>query len=362
MGFKTEISKLHYNKQAKGLTFNFLKFCSLFYAVGSSLRNKLYDKNILKPKRVDAFVISVGNLTTGGVGKTPVVAAIANYLTDKGEKIAIISRGYGSELSKNVRVKNCCAPLAPISSEVNVISNGERIFFDAKMAGDEPHWLSENTKAVVITAKNRYEGATYAVRNFGATKIILDDGFQHRKLHRDLDVVLIDSKMGFGNENLLPAGPLREGLEAFSRIDKLVVVSKNTDHSRAEKYAKIMGKKLKKDTLVCYSEPDYAYNIFNEDEKLQTGEEVVAFCAIGQPKQFYNFLTDYKTVKTIDFDDHHVYTQADVDNLCAQGISTLVTTEKDGGKLLKLNFDDKKIFALKLKTKFDVETLLNENR
>lgn len=346
MGFKTDISKMHYNKNAKGALFSLLKFCSLFYAVGSNLKNKLYDKYILKPKKVDAYVISVGNLTTGGVGKTPVVAEIAKHLTQKGETVAIISRGYGSKLS---------------NKNINIISDGKNIFYTAETAGDEPHWLSENTKAIVITTKKRYEGAKFAIDKFGATKIILDDGFQHRKLHRDLDIVLIDSEKGFGNENLLPAGPLREGLEAFNRIDKLVVVSKNIDHTRAEKYAKIMGKKLKKDTVVCYSEPDFAYNIFNTEEHLADGEAVMAFSAIGQPQQFYKFLKNYDVKKTVDFDDHHNYTQKDADKLQHASVDlnakNLITTEKDGGKCKNLSFY-LKIYALKLKTKLDVEKLL----
>lgn len=371
MQLKTKISKLHYDKGAKGGLFNLLKGCSYFYALGSALKNKLYDKNVLHPKKVDAYVVSVGNLTTGGVGKTPVVAQIARYYLEKNEKVAIVSRGYGSELSKKTRTKTCCAPIMPLSSGINLISDGEHIFFNAKMAGDEPHWLAENTKAIVITTKNRYEGAKYAIEKFGATKIILDDGFQHRKLHRDLDIVLIDSEMGFGNENLLPAGPLREGLEAFNRIDRLVVVSKNTDHTRAEKYAKIMGKKLKKDTVVCYTEPDFAYNIFNKEEILpavgqaspdnnEAKPKVVAFSAIGQPQQFYKFLTDYEVVKTVDFDDHHNYTQSDIEELRKSGATTFITTEKDAGKLLGLDFKDMKVFALKLQTKIDVETLLND--
>lgn len=347
MGLKTQISKIHYKKEPKGFLFSVLKFCSLFYGIGSALKNKLYDTGKLKPKKVDAYVISVGNLTTGGVGKTPVVAEIAKYLTQKGEKVAIVSRGYGGKLKG-----------------INVISDGENIYFDADKAGDEPRWLAENTKAVVITAKNRYEGAKFAIAKFGATKIILDDGFQHRKLHRDLNIVLIDSEMGFGNENLLPAGPLREGPEAFKRVDKLVVVSKNTDHSYAEKYAKVMGKKLKKDTVVCYVEPDYAYNIFHEEEKLEPKETVVAFSAIGQPKQFYKFLTDYYVATKIDFDDHHNYTQKDAEKI--QHLSTdinvkkLITTEKDGGKCTGLKFY-LKLYVLKLKTKLDVKKLLNEN-
>ena len=344
MGFKTDISKIHYDKNANGRFFSLLKFCSYFYAIGSGLKNRFYDKGVLKPKKVRAYVVSVGNLTTGGVGKTPVVAQIAKYYIKKGEKVAIVSRGYGSKLN---------------GKNINIISDGEKIFFDAKTAGDEPFWLGDNVKgAYVITSQNRYMAAKYAIEKFGVTKIILDDGFQHRKIHRDLDIVLIDSTMGFGNENLLPAGPLREGIEAFSRIDKLVVVSKNTDHARAEKYAKIMGKKLKKETLVCYTEPDFVYDIFNAEEKLPQGSQVLAFSAIGQPQQFYNFLKDYNVVKTLDFDDHHNYAQNDIEKLSKFGIKALVTTEKDAGKLMNLDFGDLKIFALKLKTKLDVQKLL----
>lgn len=345
MGLKAAISKIHYDKNARGVIFALLRIFSIFYAFVSGLKNKLYETGKLVPKKVDAYVISIGNLTTGGVGKTPVVAQIANYLKTKGEKVAIVSRGYGGKLSG-----------------VNVISDGSGIFFEADKAGDEPRWLAENTKAVVITSKSRFKGAEFAINKFGATKIILDDGFQHRKLHRDLDIVLVDSEMGFGNENLLPAGPLREGLEAFDRIDKLVVVSKNTDHTRAVKYAKIMGKKLKKETFICYNEPDFVYNILHPEEHLPKGETVLAFSAIGQPKQFYQFLGDYNVVKTVDFDDHHNYTISDVEKLqqiCIDlDIKTLVTTEKDAAKLTNLGFF-LKVFALKLKTNLDVEALLN---
>lgn len=359
MSFKVSIAKIHYSKDNKGLLFNFLKFASYFYGLGSAIKNKLYEKKVLKPYKVAARVISVGNLTTGGVGKTPVVEQTANYYINKGEKVAIVSRGYGAKLS---------------NKNINIVSDGETVFFKADLAGDEPFWLAENAKGTcVITSKNRYDASKYAIEKFDSTIIILDDGFQHRKLHRDLDIVLIDSEMGFGNENLLPAGPLREGMEAFNRIDKLVVVSKNTDHTRAEKYAKIMGKKLKKETFVCYTEPDFAYNIFNVEEKLSNvgraylpdnqdvkiKEKVLAFSAIGQPEQFYNFLSDFNVVKTVDFDDHHNYTQDDIDKLCTFGIKFFITTEKDAGKLLGLDFGDLKVYALKLKVSIDLDKLLN---
>lgn len=335
MNLKTEITKIHYNKDAKGLLLKLLEFGAIFYGIGSGLKNLLYDKNILKPKKVDAFVISVGNITTGGVGKTPVVSEIAKYFVAQGEKVAIVSRGYGGKLS---------------NKNVNVISDGEKVFYNAQLAGDEPFWLATNSNgAIVITTKNRFEGAKYAVEQFGVTKIILDDGFQHRKLHRDLDIVLMDSKMGFGNEKLLPAGPLREGMEAFSRIDKLVVVSKNVDHSRAEKLAKIMAKKMKVEAFVCKTEPDYVYNI-KTGEKLAQGTEATALCAIGQPQQFYAFLSAYKIKQTIDFDDHHSYVEEEL----PEGL--IITTEKDAVKMQKFSRDD--IFALKLKTVIDVENLI----
>ena len=339
MNIKTKITKIHYNKNAKGFLIKLLEFASIFYGIGSRLKNWLYDQNILKPEKVNAFVISVGNLTTGGVGKTPVVSEIAGYFISKGQKTAIISRGYGGKLS---------------NKNINVISDGEKIFYNARLAGDEPFWLATNTKgAVVITSKNRYKASKYAIEKFGVTKIILDDGFQHRKLHRDLDIVLMDSEKGFGNEKLLPAGPLREGTESFTRIDRLVIVSKNTDHhTKAEKLARIMSKKMKVQTQVCLTEPDYVYNI-KTGKHLDTGAEITALCAIGQPEQFFKFLKDYKIKAEIVFDDHHIYKEEEI----PQGI--IITTEKDAVKMLDFNRTD--IYALKLKTVIDIETFLNSS-
>ena len=338
MNLKTRITQLHYDRDAKGGLVKLLECCSFVYGVGSYLKNWFYDKKILRPKKVDAYVISVGNMTTGGVGKTPVVLEIARYLAKKGEKVAIVSRGYGGKLS---------------NKNVNVISDGKNIFYTAAMAGDEPFMLAQKADGVcVLTCKNRYKAAKFAIENFGVTKIILDDGFQHRKLHRDLDIVLMDSKMGLGNEKLLPAGPLREGAEALERIDKLLVVSKNIDHTRAEKFAKIMQKRLSIETHLCYTEPDYIYNI-KTGEKLEEGTSITAICAIGQPQQFFDFLSGFELKETIALDDHHQYTPIDLVDIRGN----IVTTEKDAVKLLRFGKDN--IYALKLKTTVDVERLLN---
>ena len=337
MNLKTKITKLHYRRNPSGLLFDVLKFCSIFYGMASSIKNFLYDKKILKPKKVEAYVISVGNMTTGGVGKTPIVCEIAKYLIKQGKKVAIVSRGYGGRLS---------------NKSINMISDGTSIYFDAHQAGDEPYWLAENTPyCYVFTCKNRYLASNYAVDKFGVEVIILDDGFQHRKLHRDLDIVLMDSVKGFGNENLLPAGPLREGSEALDRIDKFVVVSKNTKHDTAEKVAKIMHKRLNIPTQVCYTEPDYVYNIKN-GQRLMEGLAVTAMCAIGQPEQFYDFLSNYRIANKITFDDHHQYSPIDIVDITG----SIITTEKDAVKLAK--FDRNNIYALKLKTIIDLDELL----
>lgn len=338
MNLKTEITKLHYDKNAKGVLFNLLKFCSVFYALGADFKNFLYDKNIVKPKKVNAYVISVGNFTTGGVGKTPVVAEIARYFVDKGERVAIVSRGYGGKLD---------------NKKVNVISDGINLYHKADMAGDEPYWLAVNLNmCAVLTCSNRYKACQHAIKELGVTKIILDDGLQHRKLHRDLNIVLVDSEKMFGNENLLPAGPLREKPD-FGRVDKLLIVSKNVDHTKAEKLAKIFNKKQGVKTLVAKVEPDYVYNIIS-GEHLEKGSEITALSAIGQPEQFYQFLeNDYKIKEKITFDDHHQYTLNDIENIEGD----IITTEKDAVKLALLGKSN--IYALKLKTNFDVESILN---
>lgn len=337
MNFKSEITKIHYDKNAEGFFFGFLKFASFFYGIGSGAKNFLYDRGFLKPKKVNAFVISVGNFTTGGVGKTPVVAEIARYYVERGERVAIVSRGYGGKLD---------------NKNVNVISDGINLYYKADMAGDEPYWLAVNLNmCAVLTCSNRVKAAEYAIKELEVTTIILDDGFQHRKMARDLDILLVDSEKMFGNENLLPAGPLREKPN-FERVSKLIVVSKNVNHQRAEKFAKIMNKKQNVPTLVAKVEPDYVYNIIS-GEHLEKGGEITALSAIGQPEQFYQFLeNDYKIKEKRTFDDHHQYVSEDIENI--QG--NIVTTEKDAVKLALLNKTN--IYALKLKTVIDVESLL----
>ena len=148
MNLKSKITEMHYSEE-KNFLYAFLWLPSIFYKLVTNIRNFLYDKNIFKAVTVDANVISVGNLTTGGVGKTPLVAEIAKYYLSKNELTAVISRGYGGKLS---------------SKSVNVISDGNEIFYNAEMAGDEPYWYAENISGlIVITCSSRVKAAKYAI-------------------------------------------------------------------------------------------------------------------------------------------------------------------------------------------------------
>jgi tetraacyldisaccharide 4'-kinase len=319
MNFKSKITKIHYDKNSRNY---FLEFLSMFYCIAVFVRNKLYDWKILPSVKVDAYVISVGNLTTGGVGKTPVVAELAKYFIASGKKTAIISRGYGGKLSNKTP---------------RVITEN----YSAKDVGDEPYWFFQNIKgAIVITCKNRVDAANTAIKDFQAEVIILDDAYQHRKIQRDLDIVLADSEKRFGNEKLLPAGPLRENLKGLERADKFVVVNKSIDD-------------INDDAIVCNIRPDYVYNI-KTGERLNSSEKAIAICAIGQPEQFYAFLKDFEITEKITFDDHHLYELNDIENITGN----IITTEKDAVKLKEFNKDD--IFALKLRTELDIERLLND--
>ena len=180
---KTYISKLHYKKELNGvdkIVLFGLKIISIPYFIGSSIKNYLYKKKIFKEFDTNCRVISVGNLTTGGTGKTPITAEIANYFAKKGEKVCIVSRGYKGKLD---------------NSKPNLISDGETIFYDAEMAGDEPYWLSKNCKGIaVVTCSDRRKGIEFYKQKTGCNTFILDDGFQHRRVKRNWNLLIIDGE------------------------------------------------------------------------------------------------------------------------------------------------------------------------
>ena len=356
MNIKILLTKFHYKKnytpaEAIGAAclYALLALPALVYFIIIKIRNFLYRKKILKTFRPHHYTISVGNLTTGGTGKTPITAEIANYFVKKGEYPAILSRGYGGELS---------------NKEVNVISNGEKINYEAKQSGDEPYWLAQHCKgAAVLTCSSRIKAAQFAKKELHCTKLILDDGYQHQKLERDLNILVVDSEKQFSNGCVLPLGALREPLSEIKIADKIVVVNKNFNDKKARTFARYLRKKYHKPSFVCSMEPDEIYNIIT-GKPLDEAKAVIAFSAIAQPEQFYKYLRRFEVMETKDFPDHHIYTESDLRELGVlknkYGAEAMITTEKDAVKLKEIATDKDEIYALKLKPALNLKGLLDE--
>ena len=359
---KNFISNLHYTNPKylvleEKLAYYLLGVAKLFYNIGVNFRLLSYKTGYKKPTKVDAYVISIGNITTGGTGKTPVCVALANYFSETlNKKTAILSRGYGGKLA---------------NSKVNIISDGENIFFSAHMSGDEPYWLAYNAqKTSVLTCKNRIEAAQIAIAEQKAEVLLLDDGFQHLKLHRDFNIMLVDGNLKFGNGNLLPQGPLREPLKEINRADCILVMNKRSLDKKAiencENFAQKLAEKYNKKTVVCNFAPVGIFNL-NDNSKLFSPKKVYAFAGIGQPKFFFEYLKkqDFELAKERMFEDHHLYTIDDIKNILAEAkkmdVNAIVTTEKDAVKikaLLDKNPSDIDFYALKLGLDIDIANIL----
>ena len=191
----------------------FFYLLSLPYGGAVRARNRLFDLGVLRQEKVGCPVVSVGNLTVGGTGKTPMVILLAGMLRDRGMRPAVLSRGYGGKST----------------SDVLVVSDGSQILAGPEEAGDEPVLIARRLKGIpVLAGAKRALTGRYARENFGVDVMVLDDGFQHRWIHRDLDIVLLDSRQPLGNGLLLPRGPLREPPSALERAG-VVVFTRSED-------------------------------------------------------------------------------------------------------------------------------------
>jgi tetraacyldisaccharide 4'-kinase len=182
--------------------------CSQAYELAARLRVKLYETGFLKQQNLQCKVVSIGNITVGGTGKTPVTLHVADLLRRMGYKVAVISRGYGGSAGK----------------KAGIVSDGQEIKMTPEEAGDEPYMISLKLKGIpVIVGRDRVKAGRFAIGEFGSDIIVLDDGFQHLGLRRDLNIVLLDSANPFGNGYLLPRGVLREPLSHLGRADAFVL-------------------------------------------------------------------------------------------------------------------------------------------
>ena len=326
INIKTYFQNIHYNRTKPNFLLGLgLGSVEFFYKNIIKFKNYLYKIGVLKEEKVNAYVICVGNLTTGGVGKTPIVAELANKIS-KDKKVAIISRGYGAKLS---------------NKKPNIIRDFSEVKFEnGALCGDEPYQLAKKVEnVVIITCANRIKASNLAINKYGAEVIILDDGFSNRTIKKDEVIIVADSKMRFGNNRLLPYGPLREPIDRIYDADKIFVVDKGDKNiDSAIEYFQ----KFNKPILKCSMKPKKIYNLAtNAEVKIAAKQNIIAFCAIGQPEQFYDFAGEfYNVIEKISFDDHHKYTQNDIKNLIKLAkkheINSFITTQKDETKLKEL--------------------------
>lgn len=305
---------------------------SLMYGLGVRMRNALYQRGILRTFAVDAPVISVGNLTVGGTGKTPLVEWIAGQLVQRGLRVTVLTRGYGRKSSGRV-----------------VVSDGNTIRSNVDEAGDEPFLLAQNLngRAAVICDADRVGAARWTIANLKTDVFILDDAFQHQRIKRDLNVLTIDATDPWGDRSLLPKGKLREPLCEISRAD-CVVITRAVESTVNELRSEIESKGLGLPTFVSSIEFVGLQKLDEINSSPETHaiaeKPVIAFCGIGNPESFFSLVrgAGFQLKDTSAFRDHYNYQQADIDRLVNQaarhGAAAILTTAKDAVKLTSLRF------------------------
>lgn len=307
------------DKNAPGsrLLYSLLKLAAMCYAAVVAVRNWLYDKSVIRAKHAEVPVVCVGNITTGGTGKTPLVAWLCNMLAKKGFRCAVLTRGYKA---------------------------GKGAF------ADEPAMLARAAaKAKVIVNPDRVAGAAKATKKFDANVIIMDDGFGHRRLARDLDIIAIDATEPFGYGRLLPAGLLREPVKSIRRADAVVITRFN--QSVPEHIAEIENriKQIKPEILLARAihKPIAIRMMKNVELSFEQLREkkVFAFCGIGNPEAFYSTLAELKLNVTGSktYCDHHDYSQDDVARICEEAryleADIIISSQKDWVKTALLSLE-----------------------
>lgn len=318
---------------------------SCLYAVVAWARTLLYDIGFFKPYHAAVPVVSVGNITVGGTGKTPVVDSLVKYLTSQGKKVAIISRGYrGAYAGK-------CGRVTP---------SGDGDILSAVESGDEPFLLASRNPGVdVYVARKRRHGVAAAEAN-GAECIVLDDAFQHLAVARDVDIVLLDGRAPFGNGSLLPAGNLREVPRAINRANLIVLThaGANTLHLKND-IDMVMCQNYLADCLVDLDNRPVPWSQIE-------GKRCLAFAGIARPDDFFNKLRERDCVlaEAISFADHQEYNDDVITRIkhASENVEYILTTEKDMVKLLGHTFPVP-CLAVPLELMFDnfevVESTLN---
>ncbi|HMK56359.1 MAG TPA: tetraacyldisaccharide 4'-kinase [Dissulfurispiraceae bacterium] len=304
-----------------------MRVVEFLYHLGYAAKKRIV---LARRKRLPAKVISIGNLTVGGTGKTPAAIAVAEEAKNRGYQPIILTRGY---------MGNARGPC--------FVSDGADILLNAEQAGDEPLVMARRLKNVpVVKSADRYEGGLLALRRFGDSAerpllFILDDGFQHWMLHRDADVVLVDGQTGFGNGKMLPVGPLRGPLSELKDAD-ILVITKTRNEQLADNI-----RKVNPEAPIFFATHEITGLVRPDGETVDRAvlknKKVLAFCGIANPGSFRKTISRFgcEVVELRQFRDHHRYNEKELRNMEAKarelGAEFLLTTEKDMVKLIELS-------------------------
>jgi tetraacyldisaccharide 4'-kinase len=315
---------------------------SFVYERFVQLRLYLYRKRIFRERALGCLVISVGNLTVGGTGKTPIVEKVARALQTGGRRVAILSRGYKSVPRKRSWLDRLRGNIA---DPPRIVSDGKSLLLDSVTAGDEPYMLAHNLKDVVVLVdKDRVRSGLFAIDKWEVDTLVLDDGLQYLHLKHRLDIVLVDRQAPFGNEFLLPRGTLREAPRNLRRAS-YIFITKNTGESNDALIQRIRRYNRTAEIIECAHKPLYLQNVFTGErlplERLH-GTFIGSICGIAAPESFEGALK--KLGAHLDlakrYIDHHYYTEPElisfINRCIRRDLVMIVTTEKDAVRMPRL--------------------------
>jgi len=337
----------------------FLFVASRFYRMGVQFRIWLYDKRVVRNRSIGCLVVSIGNVSCGGTGKTPVVEVFAKSLCQKGRKVAILSRGYRSKkipfwkkMAQRLRSEKMETP-------PKIVSDGNNLLLNSQYAGDEPYMLATNLKDVaVIVDKDRVKSGLHAIDKFETDTLILDDGFQYLDLKPHINIVLIDSTDPFGNHHVLPRGILREPIKNLRRADYIFLTKSNGGSHLKHLKNFLRRHNHRAEIIECCHKPRYLEKVYErgerEDLEFLQKRKIAAISAIACPESFELFLGRLggEIVHSKRYADHHRFSQQELIDFViaakAAGAETIVTTEKDAVRMPRLNRYDLNFYFLRV--------------
>lgn len=339
-----------------------LRQLSHLYGAIVKLRHWLFDNGIFRHHALGCQVISVGNLTVGGTGKTPVVEIIARELIREGRRVAILSRGYKKKEPGFFQKVAGILTLRDLRHPPRVVSDGTNLLLNSEMSGDEPYMLAANVpEACVLVDKNRVKSGLYAINKFGCDTLILDDGFQYLHLKHMVEIVLVDYTNPFGNGNVLPRGILREPVKHIKKAD-YIFITKSTGQGTARLVNHLRQFNEHAEIIECCHRARHLRGVFSDEEQpLEWLKDkwVVAVSGIAAPRGFELELEKHGAVllEKFRFADHHRYSQQEIINMINDAVrlkaKAIITTEKDAVRFPELRRVDVPIYYLRV----DIEML-----